>query len=183
MAAFIDRWLAFTVMIPLIVFNRFQEPADSPLVREGWPHPYHVSVVEINHNSAEKTMEITCKLFTDDFESILSRSSNNVKVDLINSPDKSKMDSLVKKYVLSHLAIKVNDKPVYLDYLGYENDQEAVYSYIEGAAIPAINKLEITNSLLYDLFDDQIGIIHIIVNGKRQSLKISYPDKTAVFRF
>ena len=30
-------------------------------------HPYYISVVEINHNPTDKTLEISCKIFTNDF--------------------------------------------------------------------------------------------------------------------
>ena len=30
-------------------------------------HPIYVSVTEIEHNAAEKTLEISCRIFTDDF--------------------------------------------------------------------------------------------------------------------
>ena len=31
-------------------------------------HPFFVSVTEMNHNAKDKTLEISCKLFADDFE-------------------------------------------------------------------------------------------------------------------
>jgi hypothetical protein len=36
-------------------------------------HPFHVSVVEINYNATDKTLEISCKIFTDDFEKVLAQ--------------------------------------------------------------------------------------------------------------
>jgi hypothetical protein len=61
---------------------------------KGEVHPLHVSVTEINHNAADKTLEISCKLFTDDFEKVLSQ-NYKTKVDLINPPDRPAMDKLV----------------------------------------------------------------------------------------
>jgi hypothetical protein len=43
-------------------------------------HPFHVSVVEINHNETDKTLEISCKIFIDDFEKVLAQ-NYKVKVD------------------------------------------------------------------------------------------------------
>ena len=31
-------------------------------------HPFHVAVLTIDHNAGEQSLELTCKLFTDDFE-------------------------------------------------------------------------------------------------------------------
>ena len=65
-------------------------------------HPFHVSVVEINHNATDKTLEISCKIFTDDFEKVLAQ-NYKTKVDLTNPPaaDRKAMDSVVKKYIFS----------------------------------------------------------------------------------
>lgn len=145
-------------------------------------HPFHVSVVEIEHNAAEKTLEVSCKIFTDDFETILAK-NYKTKVDLINPPNKAAMDTLVKKYILSHFSMRVNGKPVVLTYIGYENENEAAYGYIEVENVTSVGKLEITNSILYDKFDDQIGIMHVKVGGNRKSTKLNYPDKEAVFNF
>jgi hypothetical protein len=145
-------------------------------------HPFHVSVIEINHNVSEKSLEISCKIFTDDFEKVLAQ-NYKTKVDLINPPSKPAMDTLVKKYILSHLVIKANGQPVSMNYVGFENDKEAAYGYVEVINVPAVSRLDVTNSIMYDLFDDQVNIMHIIVKGGRKSTKLNYPDKEASFTF
>jgi hypothetical protein len=145
-------------------------------------HPFHVSVVEIEHNAGDKTLEISCKIFTDDFETILAKNYKS-KVDLINPPNKAAMDTLVKKYILSHLSVRANGKQLILNYLGFENESEAAYGYIEVENLPAVSKLEITNSILFDKFDDQVNIMHVKVGGNRKSTKLNYPDREASFSF
>ena len=140
------------------------------------PHPFHVSVVEINHNAADKSLEISCKIFTDDFEKVLAQ-NYKTKVDLIKPANKAAMDTLVKKYIFSHLSLRANGRPVSLSYVGFENESEAVYGYVEVDNIPSLSKIDITNSLMYDLFDDQVNIVHVIVNGNRKSNKLNYPEK------
>lgn len=145
-------------------------------------HPFHVSVVEIEHNAAKKSLEISCKIFTDDFEKILEQ-NYKTKVDLINPPNKAVMDTLVKKYILSHLSIRANGKPVVLNYVGFENESEAAYGYFEAVNVPAVTKVEIVNSILFDKFNDEVNIMHVIVNGNRKSTKLNYPDIEAVFTY
>jgi hypothetical protein len=146
------------------------------------PHPFHVSVIEINHNATDKTLEISCKIFTDDFEKVLAK-NYKAKTDLINPPNKAAMDTLVKKYILSHLSIKADGRPVAIQYLGFENENEAVFSYIEADNISAVKKIEVTANIMYDMFDDQVNIIHTIVGGKRISNKLEYPNKEMSFSF
>ncbi|HPG10815.1 MAG TPA: hypothetical protein PLU37_04735 [Chitinophagaceae bacterium] len=172
MASNLYKWL----IISLLFISFF---AGAP-VRN---HPFHVSVTEVNHNTTDKALEITCKIFTDDFEKILAQ-NYKVKVDLINPPDKSKMDSLIKKYVLGHLNIKANGNAAKMNYLGFEHESEAVYSYFEVQNVPALKKIAINNSLMYDMFDDQVGIIHVTIAGaNRKSTKLNYPDSLAEFSY
>jgi hypothetical protein len=87
------------------------------------------------------------------------------------------MDALVKKYVAANLHINANDAPVNLNYLGFEINREATDVYLESDKIPPVKKVDVEVSLLYNLFDDQINIVHIIVNGVRKSEKVNYPEK------
>ena len=182
MATLFNKWL-LVALLPFWVFNTGSfEPEESQFLIENnkVSHPFHVSVVEVNHNSTDKTLEISCKIFTDDFEKVLAQ-NYKTKVDLINPPNKPAMDSLVKKYLFSHLSLKANGKPVAFSYVGFENESEAAYGYLEVVNIPLLSKLEVNISLMYDLFDDQVNIMHVIVNGNRKSTKLNYPQKETSF--
>lgn len=175
MASFINKWLLLSLISGILVLHSgFRE-------KEGL-HPFHVSVIEINHNAADKTLEISCKIFTDDFEKTLAK-NYNTKVDLINPPDKNAMDTLVKKYLYSHLSIKANGKPVTLNYIGFENDKEAAYGYIEISNVPSVSKIDIGTNIMYDMFEDQVNIMHVIVNGERKSTKLNFPATEATLSF
>ena len=52
-------------------------------------------------------------------------------------------------------------------------NKEATDIYLEPGKIPAVKEV----SLLYNLFDDEINIVHIIVNKVRKSEKVNYPDQ------
>lgn len=170
MVSSLNKWFLISVLSIILISAK---PAD---------HPFHVSVIEINHNAADKNLEISCKIFTDDFERILTK-NYKTKVDLINPTDKAGMDSLIKKYVLSHFSIQINGRPITLSYIGFENDHEAAYSYFEVNNTVSVSKIEIMNNLMYDQFDDQINIMHVIVGGKRKSNKLAYPVKEISFSF
>ena len=40
-----------------------------------------------------------------------------------------------------------------------------------------LKKVDIEASLLYNLFDDEMNIVHVVVNGVRKSERVNYPDK------
>lgn len=170
----VNKWL-FMLLVPAGIYM-------SGKLNEEKAHPLHVSVTEINHNATDKTLEISCKLFTDDFEKVLTQ-NYKTKVDLINPPDRPAMDKLVSDFIQKRLIIKADSKGVQFSYLGFERDNDVIYSYFQVDNIASVKKLEITNHLMYELFTDQINLMHIIVDGKRKSVKLDYPQKEAVMNF
>lgn len=184
MASLLNKWFSFSLLtVFLITGTSIEEPPvklANSVMRDF--HPFHVSVTEINHNAADKTLEVTCKIFTDDFEGVLAK-NYKAKVDLINPPNKAAMDTLVKKYIISHLAVKANGKPVKFSYLGFEHDKEAVFAYLEVENVQTVSAFTINNNLMYDFFDDQVNIIHVFVGGNRKSTRLSYPDTEATVNF
>lgn len=183
MASWLNKWLigSFAPFLFLLGFNQASShslPADEG---NGF-HPFHVSTTEINHNAAEKTLEISCRIFTDDFESALTK-QYNTRADFSSTALKNNMDSLAKKYINLHLQLKVEGKPVIMSYLGHEKENEAVYVYLEVAQVAKAGKVEVVNSILHNLYDDQINILHVIVGGNRKSSKLDYPNTQAVFSF
>jgi hypothetical protein len=144
-------------------------------------HPFHVSVTEVNHNQQESTLEMQCKIFTDDFEAAIAKQYNR-KVDLIDKLLHDSMDSLVRRYILSHVQLKINGKLITPSYLGFEQEKEAVYVYVEYPKTPTvIQEVEFFNNLLYDYYTDQINILHFKSGEKRKSIKLDYPDTTIRF--
>lgn len=139
-------------------------------------HPLHLSATELNYNLKESTMEVSCRIFTDDFEDILSK-KYKVKADLSLESKHKEMDQLVRKYIGTHLQLAANGKVLPLNYIGFEKDNEAVVVYLESAKVKNIVKLETTSTVLYDLFDDQTNIFHLTFKGNRHSFKLTYPDK------
>lgn len=145
-------------------------------------HPFHVSTTEINHNAKDKILEVSCRIFTDDFEKVLEK-KYKTEVDLTHPKDKTAIDKIVSDYIVKHLQVKADGKQVALSYLGFEIDNDAVSVYLEVDNIVSVKKIETTDSILYDQFDDQISIIHVIIGGNRKSLELTNPDTQASFQF
>ena len=145
-------------------------------------HPYFVSVTEIQHNKKEKTLEISCKIFTDDFEKTL-RQNYNTRVDLLNPINKAAMDKLVTDYIKKHLRITADAKALQLQFVGFEKDEEATWCYFQVTNIATLKKVDVTDNLLFEYKKEQINILHVIVNGNRKSTKLDNPEAIASFKF
>lgn len=114
--------------------------------------------------------------FLDDLESAVNKKYNTA-LHFQDGKFKEKMNETLKAYILEYVKLKVNNKMLAISYLGYEEDSEAVNIYMESEPVKSPKKVEAAVSALYNLFDDQMNIIHIIVDGKRQSQKLNYPDR------
>lgn len=181
MASWLNKWL-LAAFLPFFLYTpaNFQGSVSSKPALE--PHPFHVSVVEINHNATDKIFEISCKIFTDDFENALAK-NYKTKVDLINPPDRKKVDTLIKKYIGSHLSVRADNRPVFFTYLGFEHETDATYCYLQVDGIASVKKIGISNKIMHDFFNDQINLMHVTVGGKRKSTKLDYPSTEAEFVF
>ncbi len=145
-------------------------------------HPIYVSVTEIEHNVKESTLEISCKIFTDDFEKAL-RKVNKQRIDLLNPALKESMNIAVNDYVQAHMSLKVNSGPVKMQFLGYEELEEGIVSYYQVNDVKNIKELIVQNNILFDYQPQQISLLHVTVNGNRKSTKLNNPESVAVFKF
>src|SRR4026209_1284127 len=106
MAVELYKWC----LIPLFSIGLFmngKKEAGLPAVSEHFIHPLHIATVKIEHNAKDKTLEITCKTFWDDFENILGK-INKTRVDLSNDKDKDNKNKWIINYINSHLKLNVD---------------------------------------------------------------------------
>ena len=180
MAMFISGWLMILLLAghPVTAIH----PVATTHPRNLLLHPFFVSVTEFNHNQKENILEISCKLFADDFESTL-RAQHKTTIDITHPADAKQMETIINDYMQKHLKLKINGKPVSVVFVGYEKEKEAVWCYLQVNNVSAVKTLEVKNDLLYEMYNTQIGIMHAVVSGVRKSTRINYPDTNAVFEW
>jgi len=145
-------------------------------------HPLYITVTDINHNAKDKTLEISCKMFTNDFEAVLEKAALG-KVDLSDTKNKTATDKLIADYVEKHLLLKVDGRPAVIQFVGSEKEEDGTWSYFQVTNIPSVKKIDVSNSLLYDNFNQEINIMHVTVGGERKSTRLNYPDASVVMEF
>lgn len=139
-------------------------------------HPLHVSTSDISYNAKDGQVEVILTIFTDDFESALTK-QYNTKTDLSKAEMHAAMDELVKKYAAGHLQVKTGGAVLPLNYLGFEINKEAVNVYMESAKVAAPKKIEADVTLLQNLYSDQLNIVHMTVAGVRKSGRLDSPAR------
>lgn len=145
-------------------------------------HPFFVSVIEINHNTKEATVEISVRVFTEDLEKTLQKYTTT-KLDIINPADNHFLDKQISSYLQQKIKLKINGQPVVFTYLGHEIQKESVWSYLEIPKVAAIKKIEVDCTLLYDFEKAQSNIIHVKGKNMDKSFKLDNPGRNAVFEF
>jgi hypothetical protein len=170
-----------SLLICYLIFGSVK-PAMVDLKESNGRHPLHLSATELNYNPKSSTVEISSRLFADDFEDLLAK-KYKVKPDLSSAARHKEMELLVGRYMTEHFHLSANGKALPLNYLGFENDREAVILYLESPRATGLHKIEITSTVLYDLFDDQTNIFHVNANGKRKSSKLTYPENRLLSSF
>ncbi len=145
-------------------------------------HPLYISIIDISHNAKDKELELSVRIFTDDFENTLKKYST-AKVDLTHPADKAAADKLVSNYIVNKLQIKANGKPMNLHYVGFEQNQESIWVYFEVPDVFSVQKIEVNTSILYDYQEKQINIIHAKVNGNEKSFRLDNPKNYASFEW
>jgi len=90
MAIRLYKW-CFTPLFSMLLFAGGKQTLKTD---ENKVHPLHIATVEIEHNAKDKTLEITCKTFWDDFKSILSK-NNKKTVDLTSTKTEADNNKLI----------------------------------------------------------------------------------------
>lgn len=138
-------------------------------------HPFYISVIDLKQSPQSKTLNLSIKLFTNDFEDALSK-LNHYRIDLINPKQKQQTDSLVKQYIEDRFTISVDSKKQQLTYIGYEREEDVIWVYFESEKLKTLKQLSVNTSLLYEYLPQQTIILHADINDVKRSGKINNPD-------
>lgn len=145
-------------------------------------HPFFVSVIDIQHNPKEATLEISVRAFTDDLEKMILKESNIV-IDLSDPKQKTRANQLVEQYIQRKIALNSNGAKLKLDFIGFEIQSESAWSYFEVKNMKQLKQLGINCELLFGINPQQINIIHVSSNGVRKSYELAAPKNSTQFIF
>lgn len=175
MAIMIHQW--FSVL--LLFFGAGHNPAKEAAALK---HPFYVSVTEIAHNTKEKSLEISCKMFLDDTEKTLNKMYKQ-PVELTTPKNPQLAQQQVFDYMKAHLKIKIDGKPVVLEFVGYEIEGASIWSYYQVSNIANFKKAEVSTTIFYETYPSQISIVHCTAGGTKKSNRVTNPDANSVFEF
>ena len=132
-------------------------------------HKFYVSVTQVDYVPSKKRIEITSRIFIDDFEKALNKRYNK-KLNLTSDRELPEAEELIKAYLKEKVKISINKKPQEIEFLSRELEGDVLILYTKIAISKKINTFEIYNSLLTEIYSDQQNIVHTNINGNKKSL-------------
>jgi hypothetical protein len=133
-------------------------------------HAYYVSVCEIYHNPKANSLEISMKIFVDDLELAIQKSGRNEFVILDNS-NKEEVENEIENYLAERLIIEIDSKITDKELIGYELDNDVLMCYVEIKKVKDFNKIKIRNSIITEVYSEQINLTHLQFKERLKSLK------------
>ncbi len=140
-------------------------------------HPFHVSITELIYKEESKTIQIMHKVYVDDFEQTLNK-NYQVNLDILALSNTQSIDSLVEDYLAENFAVVIDGKSYEINYLGSELEDNVLWCYQEIYKVRKPRAFDITNSIMFDEFDDQSNLVHTTVNKKLKTLRMVGRKKT-----
>lgn len=153
-----------------------------PLFAFTTPHKYYVSVTQIDYVKEKKAIQITSRLFIDDFERLLQERYDD-KIILATGKDETQIDSYIEKYIRSKLLIKVNGTYVKYTFLGKEYENDILYCYIEIENVENVKSFEVENRILFDIFSDQKNVVRTFINSKHKTFVLIPENDKGLLNF
>lgn len=145
-------------------------------------HKYYISVTQINYVEDKEAVQITSRVFIDDFENLL-RERYDENITLAGGDELKSTDTYIEKYLTEKIEITINGEAAKLNFIGKEYDVDIMKCYIEIEGVTRVESMEIKNKVLFDLFDDQQNIIKTKINSKQKSFILISQNDKAVLNF
>ncbi len=143
-------------------------------------HPFHVSICEMSYNGKTGCFEISYRIFTDDFEVALAGISKD-KMDLLIDFESEKSKLLINDYLNQHFEIWIEGQKIALNYLGSEHVDDAIWNYLESEKIEFSSPIKIVNDVLFEIFSDQMNLIHLNKEDKKRSFRFDRDNPEVEF--
>ena len=142
----------------------------------------YIAVAEIEYNSSNNFATVVCKTFSDDLQLALEK--QYAKKESIGNPENiKKLYSEIEDYVKSRLQLTVNGKAANFVFTNLKTEDNTVSVFFRINNISQVQRFEVTDTIFYELYDKQIQIVYITVNGNRKSSRITNPESKVAFDF
>ena len=147
-------------------------------------HPLRLSLCEIEYFSETRIISINLKLFLTDVNEAILFDPNNNELAFCQPNESTNANQMLLDYINRYFYVKVNEESIPLEIknkrLSGEDENTALWIYLEHSQLGELNSIEIKNAIFTDLFFDQNNIVYIHLNNQSNSVMLN--KKTSVYR-
>jgi hypothetical protein len=134
-------------------------------------HDVHVSICDVKATE-DGTLEFTFKIFFDD----LQRSMGLIPGIELEKQYKGS-ETLINNFLKKNIKIILDDSPVTWTYVKSQASMPAVWTIVTIKPQTNWKKMDLYNSIMTDLYGDQINIVNIKFNNKKVSFHLDAKEK------
>jgi hypothetical protein len=141
--------------------------------RRASAHKFHTSFAEADYNASAGTLEVTLRTFPDDLSDALSRrAGRRVALD-----DKKEAGGHALRYLRDTFRLKdARGETAELQWVGMDFGVDSAWLYFEAKLPAGLEGAELSNSFLFELFEDQINLVNVKSNGRKLALRFARGD-------
>ena len=127
------------------------------------PHEFHLSKCLVEYVEGERAIQITMHLFIDDLEEAL-RNQGKDKLYICTDKESPEAEPAIYQYLQSTFKVLLDGQEPGYQFIGKEISEDllAMWCYLEIEGVTSFSKLEIVNSILTEVFDDQKNLVSVI---------------------
>jgi len=152
------------------------------LLFSSWLHPVHVSLLNIDMETNTGDFTLTFKMFSDDFESIISQ-KYGIQLDIVNQVDPEENILSVNKYIDESFSMSINGMRIEaLEYIRNELNHEAIWLFYRGRFEGTIRTVTITNKVMMDKFEDQTNLVIVTYLNKQNGYRLNNKNPDITFK-
>ena len=164
----IQKLLVLLIAIPLLSFTAV--------------HKFYVSVTNVEHSKVNKSLQITTRIFIDDFQKVL-KIRYDLNEELTTEKNTEEVTQLMATYLKKKLKIWVNGELKTFDFIGKKYEDDVTVCYLEIKGVEKVGSLEIENAILYELEEDQQNLVHVKIGNQRRSLLLVKQNDKGLLKF
>lgn len=131
-------------------------------------HPYYVSTLEIDYRPDRAALQITMRVFTDDWQLMLNTNYDK-SLRLDPDTDTEQVVTHSADYLQQHLELNLNGTDVTPRVLGKEYQDDQLVLYLEVAGVVELQTLAVSHRILFSELEGQQNIVRIKTPTNRKS--------------
>jgi len=167
------KFARYNLSLALIMFTLTLPCVASAASSAAAAHKFHTSFAEAAYNARTRSLEVTLRTFPDDLENILGkRSGKRMSLDR-----KREVEPHIAAYLQETFQLKTaKGRTVKLSWVGMDAGVDSVWLYFEFKLPGNFAGVQLRNQFLFDLFDDQVNLINVKQETRKQSLSFKPGD-------